>query len=139
MRILFLRIWVNSFSFSTEFRCFRQRRRFVLFYFSASSLSIFFSSDQSKKSPTKKSKRSSSSNTSHRKSVAKDDENVSNGDPNDPRSISMFSSAKFRYFDEADIEEENENLDELGLQMHGSTNQLKYKYLGEFVILLRLF
>ncbi len=79
------------------------------------------------------SKRSSSSKTSQRKSTSKDNENTSISDPNDPRSLSIFSSAKMRYFEDADNEEENDDVGELGLQIQSSNNQLKYKYLGELI------
>ncbi|CAF3432647.1 unnamed protein product [Rotaria sp. Silwood1] len=96
-----------------------------------SSLSIFFPSIPTKY-PTKMSKRSSSSKTSQRKSLPKDDENTSSEDPNDPRSLSMYSSAKMKYFEEAENEEENNDVGDLGLEIQSSSNQLKYKYLGSF-------
>ncbi len=95
-----------------------------------SSLSIVLPNLQTKYS-TKFSKRSSSSKTRQRKSISKDEENISSSDPNDPRSLSIFSSAKMRYFEDADNEEENDDVGELGLQIQSSSNQLKYKYLGK--------
>ena len=97
-----------------------------------SSISIVLPTLQSKY-PTKFSKRSSSSKTSQRKSLPKDEENTSSNDPNDPRSISLFSSAKVRYFEDGENEEDNDDVGDLGLQIQSSSNQLKYKYLGKFL------
>lgn len=83
----------------------------------------------------KGSKRSTSSKTSQRKSLPKDDDQPSISDPNDPRSLSMFSSAKIRYFEDGEYDEETDDVTGLGLQMQGSSSQLKYKYLGEFMAL----
>jgi hypothetical protein len=77
------------------------------------------------------SKRSSSSKTSQRKSLPKDEETNSSNDLNDPRRFSTFSSVKMKYFDDADNEEENDDVGDLNLQMQGSNNQLKYKYIGK--------
>jgi hypothetical protein len=95
-----------------------------------SSLSIFFPTIQTKYS-TKMSKRSSSSKTSQRKSLPKDEENISTSDPYDPRSLSIFSSVKMRYFDDGENEEENDEMAELGLHIQSSSSQLKYKYIGK--------
>ncbi|CAF0735296.1 unnamed protein product [Rotaria sordida] len=96
-----------------------------------SSLSIFFPTIQTKY-PTKMSKRSSSSKTSQRKSLPKDDENNSSDDPNDPRSLSLYSSVKMKYFEDAENEEENNDVGDFGLEIQSSSSQLKYKYLGSF-------
>ncbi|CAF2606938.1 unnamed protein product [Rotaria sp. Silwood2] len=93
-----------------------------------SSLSIFFPSITTKY-PTKMSKRSSSSKTSQRKSLPKDDENISS---DDPRSLSIYSSVKMKYFEDAENEEENNDIADFGLEIQSSSNQLKYKYLGSF-------
>ena len=58
------------------------------------------------------SKRSSSSKTSQRKSIPRDEENSSSTDPNDPRSFSNFSSAKMKYFEDAENEEDNDDVGE---------------------------
>lgn len=47
----------------------------------------------------------------------------------------MFSSAKIRYFEDGEYDEETDDVTGLGLQMQGSSSQLKYKYLGEFMAL----
>ncbi|CAF1078355.1 unnamed protein product [Adineta steineri] len=93
------------------------------------SLSLFFPNNPPKQSG-KMSKRSSSSKTSQRKSIPKDDENISINDPNDPGSLSLFSSVKVRYFDESDNDEENEDITNFGLQVESSSSQVKYKHLG---------
>jgi hypothetical protein len=77
------------------------------------------------------SKRSSSSKTSQRKSIPKEDENISISDQNEPGSLSMFSSVKMRYFEDSENEEENDDVGDFGLQIESSSNQLKYKYLGK--------
>jgi hypothetical protein len=77
------------------------------------------------------SKRSSSSKTSQRKSIPKEDENNSISDPNEPGSLSMFSSVKMRYMEDEENEEENDDVGDFGLQIESSSNQLKYKYLGK--------
>lgn len=60
-------------------------------------------------------------------------------DPNDPRSGSMFSSAKMRYLEDGENrDEENDDVGELGLQIQSSSNQLKFKYLGEIFFLNRI-
>lgn len=100
------------------------------YFILVSSISIVLPTLQAKY-PTKFSKRSSSSKTSQRKSLPKDEENISLNDPTDPQSLSLFSSAKMRYFEDADNEEENDDVGELGLQMQSSSNQLRYKYLGK--------
>ena len=84
------------------------------------------------KHPVKLSKRSSSSKTSQRKSIPKDGENSSSNDPNDPRVLSIYSSIKMRYPEDAENEEESNDTGELGLQIQSSSSQLKYKYLGMF-------
>lgn len=103
---------------------------FYFFLILVSSLSIFFPSIRTKYQ-AKASKRSSSSKTSKRKSLPKEEENGSFEDPNDPNSTSMHSSAKIKYFEDAENEEENE-LGDFGLEIQSSSNQLKYKYLGKF-------
>jgi hypothetical protein len=79
------------------------------------------------------SKRSSSSKTSQRKSLPKDDENLSSNDPNDPRLFSTFSSIKMKYSEDADNEDDNDDVGDLSLQIQSSNNQLKYKYLGKSI------
>lgn len=101
----------------------------------ASSISIVLPTLQAKY-PTKFSKRSTSSKTSHRKSLPKDEENHSSDDPNDPRNGSLFSSAKMRYLEDGENnDEENDDVGELGLQIQSSSNQLKFKYLGKDISL----
>jgi hypothetical protein len=46
----------------------------------------------------------------------------------------MFSSAKIRYFEDGEYDEETDDVTGLGLQMQGSSSQLKYKYLGELIV-----
>lgn len=76
------------------------------------------------------SKRSSSSKTSQRKSLPKEDENFSLNEATDQGSVSLYSSAKMKYFEDADKEEERNDVGDFGLEIQSSSNQLKYKYLG---------
>ena len=101
----------------------------MFWYILVSSISLVLPNLQIKY-PNKFSKRSSGSKTSHRKSIPKDEENSTTTDPNDPQSISLFSSAKVRYLEGAEQEEDNDDVGALGLQIQSSSNQLKYKYLG---------
>ncbi len=94
---------------------------------SVSSFSIVLPSIQTKY-PIKFSKRSSSSKTSQRKSIPKDEEYISS---NDAKSVSIFSSAKIRYCEDADNEEDNDDIGNFGLEIQSSSNQLRYKYLGK--------
>lgn len=87
------------------------------------------------KNPSKLSKRSSSSKTSQRKSIPRDDENISISDANEPENLSIYGSIKMRYFEESDTEEDNEDIGRFGLELESSNNQVKYKHLGKFAFL----
>ena len=57
-------------------------------------------------------------------------------DHNDPQSASLFSSAKMRYVEDGENDdEENDDVGELGLQIQSTSNQLKFKYLGEILLI----
>ncbi len=101
----------------------------IISWILVSSISIVLPSMQTKNS-TKFSKRSSSSKTSQRKSLPKEEDNNSSNDPNEHRSLSIFSSAKMRYFEDADHAEDNDDIGDLGLEIQSSSTQLKYKFLG---------
>mgnify|MGYP006892781411 CR=1 FL=1 len=97
----------------------------------ASSIAIVLPSIQ-RKYPTKYPKRSTSSKTSQRKSIPKDEDKTSSNDPNEQPSLSVFSSAKVRYVENEENQEDNDNIGSFGLQIESSNNQLRYKYIGRF-------